>query len=347
MVVRKSKLLVLTGNSNPELAQDVATGLGVDLAAAKVTKFANGELNIQIEEPVRGDDVFIVHPTCGNIERGVGVNDALMELLLMVHTVKLSSARRITACIPHFAYARQDRKADSRVPISASAVAQLLVNVGVERVLTIDLHCSQIQGFFRNTPVNNISPVREFANYFKSKEFPRESVAVVAPDAGAVERARRLADNISADRVVTILKRRVQAGKIDTMHIAGDVSGMNCVIVDDMTDTSGTLCKAAELLCKNGAVTVFAMITHGILTDPACQRINDCRALTEVVVTDTLPQSHNLSRCGKLVCLSVSPLLAEAIRRVHGEESMDDLYPQRYLPAKRGQNSPVAASASG
>eukprot|EP01062_Namystynia_karyoxenos_P062379 TRINITY_DN55274_c0_g1_i1.p1 TRINITY_DN55274_c0_g1~~TRINITY_DN55274_c0_g1_i1.p1 ORF type:complete len:373 (+),score=106.04 TRINITY_DN55274_c0_g1_i1:79-1197(+) len=345
---RRSKLLIFTGRSNPDLAEAVVEHLrtehnsSIKIGAAQVSQFANGEVNVHVQDPVRGDDVFIVHPTCANPATGVGVNDALMELLLLIHTVKLSSARRITACIPHYAYARQDRKTDSRVPISASAVARLLVDVGVERVLTIDLHCSQIQGFFTNTPVSNITPVREFANYLSAKEIPREQIAVVAPDAGAVERARHLAERVNADRVVTILKRRVQAGKVDTMHIAGDVSGMVCAIVDDMTDTSGTLCKAAELLCDHGAKEVYAMITHGILTDPACDRINKCAALTEVVVTDTLPQRHNLARCGKLVCLSVAPLIAEAIRRIHGEQSMDNLNPSKFLPAVRG-GSPAGA----
>ena len=227
-------------------------------------------------------------------------------------------------------------QSEARVPISASAISQLLVNVGVDRVVTIDLHCGQIQGFFRNTPVNNLLPSNEFAHYLVSKGFKQEQLAIVAPDAGAVDRARRLADRVSADRVVTILKRRVQAGKIDSMHIAGSVKGMHCVIVDDMTDTSGTLCKAAEVLKSNGAESVYAMITHGVLTDPACERIEKCEALTEVIVTDTIPQSHNLARCEKIVVLSVAPLIAEAMRRIHNEESMDDLKPTCFFPPTKG-----------
>eukprot|EP01063_Lacrimia_lanifica_P035843 TRINITY_DN6947_c0_g1_i2.p1 TRINITY_DN6947_c0_g1~~TRINITY_DN6947_c0_g1_i2.p1 ORF type:complete len:353 (+),score=158.11 TRINITY_DN6947_c0_g1_i2:73-1131(+) len=337
--VRTSGCRVLTGNSNPAFAEAVANCLGTKCMAATVAKFANGEINISIADPVRGDDVFIVHSTCSNPEKDLNVNESVMELLLLIHTVKLSSAKRITAVIPHFAYARQDRKAEARVPISASAISQLLVNVGVDRVVTVDLHCGQIQGFFRNTPVNNLSPSREFANYLKSKNIDKEHLAVVAPDAGAVDRARRLADLVNADRVVTILKRRVQANKVDSMHIAGSVKGMSCVIVDDMTDTSGTLCKAAEVLITNGAKQVFAMISHGVLTDPACERISKCDALAEVIVTDTLPQEHNLRRCEKLVVLSVAPLIAEAVNRIHKEQTMDNLKPMgnTYLPPVRGQ----------
>eukprot|EP00755_Sulcionema_specki_P038776 Sspe_Gene.111516::Locus_93600_Transcript_1_1_Confidence_1.000_Length_1155::g.111516::m.111516/K00948/PRPS, prsA; ribose-phosphate pyrophosphokinase len=337
--VRTSGIKILTGNSNPDFVKIVAEKLQINMMKATVGKFANGEISISIEDPVRGDDVFIVHPTCSNVARDLNINESVMELLLLIHTVRLSSAKRITAVIPHFAYARQDRKTDSRVPISASAVAQLLVNVGVDRVVTVDLHCGQIQGFFRNTPVNNLSPVYEFAHYLREKGYPKEKVAIVAPDAGAVDRARQLADRVDADRVVTILKRRVQAGKVDSMHIAGDVQGMVAVIVDDMTDTSGTLCKAAEVLRSHGAEHVYAMITHGILTDPACERIEKCEALTEVVVTDSIPQGHNLSRCSKLVVLSVAPLMAEAIKRIHQEETMDDLFTTAFLPAQRGQVS--------
>eukprot|EP01062_Namystynia_karyoxenos_P058233 TRINITY_DN4971_c0_g1_i1.p1 TRINITY_DN4971_c0_g1~~TRINITY_DN4971_c0_g1_i1.p1 ORF type:complete len:410 (+),score=123.97 TRINITY_DN4971_c0_g1_i1:100-1230(+) len=344
--VRRSRILIVSGRANPELTALVAQRLRLDATRATVTHFANKEINIAIDDPVRGDDVYIVQPTCGNPSTGINVNESLMELLLLIHTVKLSSARRITACIPHFAYARQDRKMDSRVPISASAVAQLIVTAGVDRVITMDLHCAQIQGFFRNIPLNNLSPAREFAHYLRGKGIPGEQLAVVAPDAGAVERARHLADNVRADRVVTILKRRVQAGVVDSMYIAGDISGMKCVIVDDMTDTSGTLCKAAEVLRQHGATDVYAMITHGILTDPACERIDKCAALTEVVVTDTMPQKHNLDRCGKLVVISVAPLIAEAIRRTHLEESMDNLYAHDYLPARRGQQSPTSQSSA-
>eukprot|EP01059_Diplonema_ambulator_P014427 TRINITY_DN2533_c0_g2_i1.p1 TRINITY_DN2533_c0_g2~~TRINITY_DN2533_c0_g2_i1.p1 ORF type:complete len:354 (+),score=101.67 TRINITY_DN2533_c0_g2_i1:83-1144(+) len=340
--VRSSGMKVVTGNSNPEFAALVAAQLGTEITKATVGKFANGEINISIDDPVRGEDVFVVHPTCSNFDKGLNVNEAVMELLLLIHTIKLSSAKRISAVIPHFAYARQDRKSEARVPISASAVAQLLVNVGVDRVVTVDLHCGQIQGFFRNTPVNNLMASREFAQYLKSKEIKPEQLAVVAPDAGAVDRARRLADKVNAEKVVTILKRRVQAGKVDSMHIAGDVSGMVAVIVDDMTDTSGTLCKAAEVLRQHGAVQVFAMITHGVLTDPACERIEKCEALTEVVVTDTMPQSHNLARCSKLVVLSVAPLIAESIRRIHNEQPMDNLASTAFLPPKRGAKQATA-----
>lgn len=316
-------LALLTGNSNPQLAKDVAAILGIEVRAARVGTFANGEIDIKISDNVRGQDCFIIQPTCTSGE--VGVNRSLMELLLLIHTLRLSSARRITAVIPHYGYARQDRKTVSRVPISASAVAKMLTTMGVDGVVTVDLHCGQIQGFFHNCPVADLNPASRFAHYATSKNFDLSKLVIVAPDAGAVTRARKLADRIGASHIVTILKRRVEAGKVDAMHLAGDVTGCVCVIVDDMIDTAGTLVKAADMLAEHGAVAVHAYATHGIFTNPATDRIMACKPLVEVVVTDSIPQGPITTKCPKVKVISLAPLLADAIHRIHVEESMESV----------------------
>eukprot|EP01002_Notosolenus_urceolatus_P006383 NODE_26_length_3432_cov_6254.953887_g5_i3.p1 GENE.NODE_26_length_3432_cov_6254.953887_g5_i3~~NODE_26_length_3432_cov_6254.953887_g5_i3.p1 ORF type:complete len:355 (+),score=65.71 NODE_26_length_3432_cov_6254.953887_g5_i3:2312-3376(+) len=319
---------LLTGNANPKLAGAIADNLESKMTLSKVGRFSNGEIQIQVLENIRGQDVFIIQPTCYSAEVQ-DINAAVMELLLLIHTAKLASAKRITAVIPHFAYARQDRKTEARVPISASAVAHLIMSMGVDRVVTVDLHCGQIQGFFHNTPVDNLYALPVFVAYLR-KEHPTldpKQLAIVSPDAGGVERARMLADNMNAESVVTILKRRVEAGKVDSMQIVGDVTDMDCWLIDDMADTCGTLVAACQLLKKNGARSVSALISHGILTDPACKRINDCDALNLVVTTDTIPQDEHLEKCPKkLKVLSMGPLLAQAIRRIHEEQSMTSLF---------------------
>ncbi|KAG8348758.1 putative phosphoribosylpyrophosphate synthetase [Trypanosoma vivax] len=317
---RNGRLRVVCGRSNPELAQGICDALRIPKTECRVGAFANGEINIKITQSIRGDDMFIVQPTCGN--GSINVNQAVMELLLIIHTLKLSSARRVIAVIPHYGYARQDRKQTSRVPISASAVARMITELGADGVVTMDLHCGQIQGFFHGCPVADLSATSEFAQYGKSKSFATERLVVVAPDAGAVNRARRMGDRLGAHRIVTILKRRVEANKVDSMQLVGDVKGCTCIIVDDMIDTAGTLCKAAEVLKEYGAEEVHAWATHGILTDPACERINKCSALVEVVVTDTLPQVDSRRKCPKLRIISVAKLLAEAIQRIHTEASL-------------------------
>jgi ribose-phosphate pyrophosphokinase len=319
-------LKLICGNSNRALGAAIAAQLGVKLCDATVGKFANGEINIKIHENIRGEDVFILQPTCSNDQDpSINVNTTVMELLLLIHTLKLSSAGRITAIIPHFAYARQDRKTQSRVPISASAVARMITEVGVDGLVTVDLHCGQIQGFFHGCPVADLMPSSEFAAYALKKNFNKDKLVVVAPDAGAVTRARKLADRIGASHVVTILKRRVEAGKVDTMQLVGEVAGCECIIVDDMIDTAGTLVKAADTLKEHGATGVHAYATHGILTDPAAQRINACEALVEVVVTDSLPQAVSTQKCAKLKVIPLAPLLAEAVLRIHSEESMEQI----------------------
>eukprot|EP01013_Petalomonas_cantuscygni_P021786 TRINITY_DN413_c0_g1_i1.p1 TRINITY_DN413_c0_g1~~TRINITY_DN413_c0_g1_i1.p1 ORF type:complete len:331 (+),score=84.60 TRINITY_DN413_c0_g1_i1:135-1127(+) len=320
-------LKVITGNANRQLADAVSKALGVPLCAADVGRFANGEIRIMVKDNIRGDDVFILQPTCLS-EHVDSVNTSLMELLLLIHTCKLASARRVTAVVPHFAYARQDRKTEARVPISASAVAQLVMTMGADRVVTVDLHCGQIQGFFHNVPVDNLYALPAFCSHFEAS-FPhtdRSKLAIVSPDAGGVARARMVADKLRAAQVVTILKRRVEAGKVDSMQIVGDVTGFDCWIVDDMCDTCGTLVAAVRLLKASGAASVSAFATHGILTDPACQRLNDCAELDQCIVTDTIPQSRNLPRVDKLKVISVAPLLADAIRRIHDEKSLSELF---------------------
>lgn len=319
-----SNLHVISGNANPKLAQDVCRCLGIEQTPSRVGTFANGESNVKILSSIRGDDIFIIQPTCSNPGSGCNVNQAVMELLLIIHTLKLSSARRVIAVIPHYGYARQDRKMTSRVPISASAVARMITEVGVSGVVTMDLHCSQIEGFFHCCPVVDLKATTEFADYARRNlQIDPSNVVVVAPDAGAVNRARKLADCLGAHRIVTILKRRVEANQVESMQLVGKVSGCVCVIIDDMIDTAGTLCKAAEVLQEYGAVSVHAWATHGIFTDPACQRISDCTALEEVVVTDSIPQENTVSKCSKIKVISLANLLADAIRRLHNDESME------------------------
>lgn len=320
------RVRLMSGNANLALAASVAACLNSELCSTIVKTFANSEISIKIVDNVRGDDCFIVQPTSGN--GVIDVNTAMMELLLLIHTLKLSSAKRITAIIPYFAYARQDRKLQGRVPISASAVAQLIQAMGVDRVVTLDLHCGQIQGFFRNIPVDNLLMFPEFCKYIQRQPwFDQKKTVVVSPDAGGVERANVMADRIGASHIVTILKRRIEAGKVDSMQTVGNVEGFTCIIVDDMVDTAGTLVKACALLKEMGATKVVACASHGILTDPACQRINDCVALEELVVSDSIPQASNLVKCPtKLVVLSIAPLLAQAVSRLHTEQSLSDLF---------------------
>jgi len=315
-------LRIISGTANKQLAQEIADRLRIQLEPSEIGQFADGELNIHIRNNVRGSDIYIVQPTCTD------VNKNLMELLLLIHTLKLSSAKRITAVVPYFGYARQDRKTKPRVPISASAVAQLIEKMGPSRLVTVDLHCGQIQGFFHDTPVDNLSAENQFYEYLNGKNFDKANLVIVSPDAGGVARARRVADMIHAFGVVTILKRRVAANVIDEMQLVGEVSGKICVIVDDMIDTAGTLTKAASLLKEQGATKVLCCATHGIFSGPAVERIN-ASDLEEVCVTDSIPQSENLAKCPKLRIISVVPLLAEAIVRLHHERSLSALFYSR------------------
>lgn len=322
----RNSLRIITGNSNPQLAKDVCDVLNTELTPCRVGAFSNGESNVKILNSIRGDDIFVIHPTCGNDGNGTNVNQAVMELLLLIHTLKLSSAGRVIAVIPHYAYARQDRKMTSRVPISASAVARMITEVGVGGVVTLDLHCAQIEGFFHKCPVMDLKTTSEFAEFARNDpRFELSKLVIVAPDAGAVNRARKLADYLGARRIVTILKRRVVANQIESMQLVGEVKGCLCVIIDDMIDTAGTLCNAAEVLQDYGASSVHAWATHGIFTDPACQRITDCKALEEVVVTDTIPQTESVKKCAKIKVITVARLLADAILRLHNDLSLESV----------------------
>jgi ribose-phosphate pyrophosphokinase len=311
-----SKLMVFTGNANPELAQKIAESLDSRMGNATVGQFSDGEIAVEINENVRGKDVFILQSTCAP------TNDNLMELILMVDALRRASAARITAVVPYFGYARQDRRVRSaRVPISAKVVADMMVKAGVDRVMTMDLHADQIQGFF-DVPVDNVygSPILlddiERQNY--------DDLVVVSPDVGGVVRARAIAKQLNADLAI-IDKRRPQANQAQVMHIIGEIEGRTCVVVDDMIDTAGTLCKAGEALKDHGAARVVAYATHPILSGPAVDNITNS-VLDEVVVTDTIPRADHARRSGKIRQLSVAGLIAEAIRRVSNEESVSAMF---------------------
>lgn len=323
---------IVYGNGNPQLAQSVAALLGVGLHDVSVSQYSSGEVSVRIAESVLDCDVYIIQTTSSN--EVIDINTALLELLLLIRKMRLGNARRITAVIPFLAYARQDRKTGLRVPISASAVAEMIVQMGVDRVVTMELHSMQIQGFFNNVPVDNLQVCYEFAKYIQAQPwFDASRTAMVSPDAGGVERARVLADILGVPHVVTIVKRRVKAGQVDTMQTVGDVAGFHCVIVDDMCDTGGTLVKACELLASMGACDVVACCAHGILTDPCCSRVNQCNALRELVVTDSIGQDLNAQRCPKLRVLTIAPLLATAIRKLSHDESLSSLFQGNHTAA--------------
>jgi len=312
-----SKLMLFSGNSNPKLSRDIANYLKTPLGHAMVGQFSDGEIQIEILENVRGKDVFVVQPTC------VPTNDNVMELLLMLDALKRASASRVTAVIPYFGYARQDRRPRSaRVPISAKVVADMIGECGADRVLTVDLHADQIQGFF-DIPVDNVyaSPVL-LGEIWRQKY---ENLIVVAPDVGGVVRARAVAKRLDDAELAIIDKRRPKANESRVMNIIGDVSGRTCVLVDDLVDTAGTLCKAAAALKAEGAVKVVAYVTHPVLSGPAITNISNS-ILDELVVTDTIPLSAAALACPKIRQLSIGGLLAETIRRISAEESVSSLY---------------------
>ena len=310
------RLMVFTGNANPRLAQDVARHLNLSLGRATVGRFSDGEVMIEILENVRGKDVFVLQSTCAP------TNDNLMELLVMVDALKRSSAARVSAAIPYFGYARQDRRPRSaRVAISAKVVANMLTSVGVARVLTMDLHADQIQGFF-DIPVDNIyaAPVL-LGDVWKQRY---DDLVVVSPDVGGVVRARALAKRLESDLAI-IDKRRPRANVSEVMNVIGEVKGRTCVIMDDMVDTAGTLCKAAQVLKEEGATRVLAYCTHPVLSGGAAGRIAESE-LDELVVTDTIPLSDEGRACAKIRQLSVAGLLAETILRIFTEDSVSSLF---------------------
>ncbi len=311
--------VLFTGNANPALAQEIATALGVELGQASVGRFSDGEVTVEIRQNVRARDVFVVQSTCNP------TSDNLMELLLMVDALKRASARRITAVIPYFGYARQDRRPRStRVPISARVVANLLETVGVERVLTMDPHADQIQGFF-DIPVDNIYASPVLLADVQSNKHP--NLVVVSPDVGGVVRARALAKQLDCDLAI-IDKRRPSANVSEVMHVIGEIDGRTCVIMDDMIDTAGTLVKAAEVLKARGAKRVVAYCTHPVFSGPAVERIKGSQ-MDEVVITNTIPLSPAAKACGKIRQLSVAFLFAETIRRISDGESVTSLFAEQ------------------
>jgi len=306
---------LIAGNSNSGLAKEIADFLNVSLAETTVSNFSDGEINVRINENVRGSDVFVVQSTC------TPVNNNIMELLLMADALKRASAARITAVMPYYGYARQDRKAAPRVPISARLVADLLEVAGIDRLLTIDLHAGQIQGFF-DIPVDHLYAAPVIVDYVK-KEYKNDLV-IVSPDAGGVERARAFAKRLDASLAI-IDKRREKANVSQVMHVIGEVQGKNAILLDDMIDTAGTITQGAAALKENGAKRIVAACAHAVLSGPALDRINDS-ALEEVIVTNTIPMDCNITKCNKLTVLSVASLLGDAIRRIHDETSVSSLF---------------------
>ncbi len=310
-------MMVFTGNANPQLAQDIVNHLAMPLGKAIVGRFSDGEVMVEIMENVRGRDVFVVQPTCAP------TNENLMELLVMIDALRRASARRITAVIPYFGYARQDRRPRSaRVPITAKVVAKMIGTVGADRVLTIDLHADQIQGFF-DVPVDNVYASPILLGDIWRQKYP--NLMVVSPDVGGVVRARALAKRLDDAELAIIDKRRPRPNEAQVMHIIGEVEGRSCVLIDDLVDTAGTLCQAANALKERGAVRVCAYVTHPVLSGPAIDNIEASR-LDELVVTDTIPLSPRGQECTRVRQLSVAELMAETIRRITNEESVSSLF---------------------
>jgi ribose-phosphate pyrophosphokinase len=307
------KLKLFTCNSNPKLAEAIANEIGVPLGNARVSRFSDGEIRIDVEESVRGCDVFVIQSTCNP------VNENLMEVLVMVDALKRASAKTINMVMPYYGYARQDRKARSRDPITAKLVANLIETAGAHRVIAMDLHATQLQGFF-DIPVDHLLGVPIIAKYFKSKNL--EDVVVVSPDHGGVIRARKLADLLRAP-IAIIDKRRPEPNVSEVMNIVGDIEGKTAIVIDDIIDTAGTICLAATALKEGGAKKVYACCTHPVLSGPAIERLEKA-PIEEVVVTDTIPVDPD--RLSKLRILSVAPLIAQAIVRIHEQLSLSTLF---------------------
>ena len=310
---------IISGTSNPKLASEIADVLDIPLTSMDIERFRDQEIFVRINENVRGEDVFIIQPTAAP------ANDHLMELLIIIDALMRASARRITAVVPYFGYARQDRKVGGRTPITAKLVANLISKAGADRVLTMDLHAGQIQGFF-DIPTDNLfgQPVFETDLRDKFSQKDRNKLMFVSPDTGGVVRTRSLAKHFNAD-IAIVDKRRPKAGEAEVMNIIGDVAGRSCILLDDIIDSGGTLCNAAKALKDHGANSVSAYITHGVLSDPAVQRITDSE-LTEVVICDTIGQPKKVKDCDKIRELSVAKLLGEAIRRIANDESVSKLF---------------------
>ena len=313
--MRFEQMKIFTGNANPALAAKICASLGCSMGAASVEPFSDGEIRLQILENVRGADAFVVQPTCTPVDRH------LMELLLMIDALRRASAERITAVLPYYGYARQDRKDRPRMPISARLVASLLERAGANRILALDLHAAQIQGFF-DVPVDHLFATPVMIDYFD--DLRGEGVTVVSPDAGGVERARAFAKRMEAPLAI-IDKRRTDVNVAEVMHIIGEGEGEHCLIVDDLIDTAGTLVKAAEALLKQGAKSVRACATHAVLSGPAVERIENSE-IEEVIVTNSIPLGDHADSCRRIKVLSVAPLLAKAIQSIHEDGSVSTLF---------------------
>ena len=317
MISHGKDIKVFTGNSNPALAKEICQIIGTKLGESEVKTFADGEVSVSLYETVRGSDVFLINSTCKP------VNDSLMELLIMIDACRRASAGRITAVIPYFGYARQDRKAKSRDPISAKLVANMIVAAGADRVLTMDLHASQIQGFF-DIPVDNLLGNPVFVDYYAKKFGERaEDMVVVSPDVGSVARARTFAQKLHMNLAI-VDKRRQKANQCEVMNVIGDVKGKKCILFDDMVDTAGSLCNAAKAIVEiGGATEVYACATHGVLSGPANERIADS-CIKELTFLNTIPPLEGA--CSKIKYLDVSPIFADAIQRIYEENSMSVLF---------------------
>ena len=307
---------ILAGNSNPALAENIAAFLKLPLTRALVRRFADMEVFVEIQENVRGEDVFVIQST------SYPANDNLMELLICMDALRRASARRVTAVIPYFGYARQDRKSGGRTPISAKLVANIITHAGANRVLTIDLHAGQIQGFF-DIPTDNLYAAPVFEADIRSR-LDIANLMMVSPDVGGVVRARAIAKRFNADLAI-VDKRRERAGESEVMNIIGEVEGRSCILVDDIVDSGGTLCNAAEALLKKGARDVYAYVSHGVLSGGAVARVRNS-ALKELVITDSIQPTDAVRRCPNIRCIEIAPLLGEAIRRISHEESVSSLF---------------------
>lgn len=312
------KLKIFTGNANPKLAQEIVDYLGIELGKGFVGKFNNGEIQVMIDESVRGKDVFVIQPTCQP------ANDTLMELLIMADALKRASARHITAVVPYYGYARQDRKTRGREPITSKLVADLMTTAGITRVVTMDLHAGQIQGFF-DIPVDHLGSASIIAKYINEKNAKSDmgDIVVVSPDLGGVTRARDLADRVNAP-IAIIEKRRPRPGVAEVMNVIGDIKGKTCILVDDIVDTAGSLCGGAKALKEMGAAKVYAACAHAVLTDPAVDRIKNS-VISELIITNTIPLPDE-KHIDKIKVLSVAPLLGEAIMRIFHDVSVSRLF---------------------
>jgi len=310
------KIAIFTGNANQKLAKDICNCLGAQLSDASVSRFSDGEIQVKINENIRGKDVFVVQPTC------TPVDENMMELLILIDALRRASSQRITAVIPYYGYARQDRKDQPRVPITAKLIANIITGAGANRILTMDLHAGQIQGFF-DIPVDHLFAINVFVDYFLKKK-SLNNLVVVSPDVGGIKMARAYAKRLSASLAI-VDKRRKSPEAAEAMHILGEVEGKNAIVVDDLIATGSSLMEAISAIKKAGAIDIYAAISHGVLSGNAIPNIDKCKDLKELVVTDSIPSSDS-KKHPKIKQLTIAPLLAEAIRRIHHEESVSSLF---------------------